>query len=324
MTDRRVRLGVVGLQRSGRRLARQFSAAANCQLAAIADRDWRVLHEVRQRYPQAKVCQSLDELAADDTLDAIALATPGPTHAALARTAVLAGKHVYIQPPLTLSAAEVQELAALAQQVGRKILFGPLAGRDPVIESIQRQFDSGVLGVIHYVYCQQHSGTPRRQTLIPQQAGEDPCVARQIAMLLHLFAAEPEAISASGEPRGPEDGAGAIVVHLHFSRGMAQLRMLPGEPQNGGKITVVGSRRLLICDNLREVSSLRGFEPATVPCDGETPPLECETQQFIDWIRSNRLPRDDGLRTLRVLEQIDRQLSAAAAIAPVSISRRVA
>jgi hypothetical protein len=61
-----------------------------------------------------------------------------------------------------------------------------------------------------------------------------------------------------------------------------------------------------------------------VPCDGETPPLECETQQFIDWIRSNRLPRDDGLRTLRVLEQIDRQLSAAAAIAPVSISRRVA
>src|ERR671925_121626 len=107
-------VGVAGLGYWGPNLARNFDELADLRWLCDLSNDLR--ERFAARYPQARVTGSIDEMLSDPALDAVAIATPVPTHYPLAKQALLAGKHTFVEKPPALRADEIEELCALAEE----------------------------------------------------------------------------------------------------------------------------------------------------------------------------------------------------------------
>ena len=108
MTEVALRVGVVGLGYWGPNLARNFAALPGCELAWCCDASEDARARIAPQFPGARFTAELDDLLADPTLDAIALATPVPTHADLAVRVLEADKHCFVEKPLATTAADAE------------------------------------------------------------------------------------------------------------------------------------------------------------------------------------------------------------------------
>ncbi len=114
MSSPPVRVGVAGLGYWGPNLARNFAAIPGCELVWCCDSSEEALARIAERFPGVEVTRELDELLADPRLDAVALATPVPTHGELAARVLEAGKHCFVEKPLAQSVAEAERAVAAA------------------------------------------------------------------------------------------------------------------------------------------------------------------------------------------------------------------
>src|SRR5690606_1930468 len=106
--DEVIRVGVIGYGYWGPNLVRNFAELPDCEVAAISDlRDER-LAQVRRRYPTIRTTTHPTDLLADTGIDAIIIATPVSTHYELASQALKAGKHVWVEKPMTSTADEAR------------------------------------------------------------------------------------------------------------------------------------------------------------------------------------------------------------------------
>src|SRR5215212_3913545 len=118
MSDPRIRVGVAGLGYWGPNLARNFGALSGCELAWLCDASEDTLARVGAQHPGAQRTAELADVLADDTVDAVVLATPVPTHAALAEQVLDAGKHCFVEKPLAQSVADAERAVAAAARSG--------------------------------------------------------------------------------------------------------------------------------------------------------------------------------------------------------------
>ena len=123
MTDK-VRVGVVGLGYWGPNLARNFDRLPDAELAYCCDLDEANLAKARGLYPSTVVTDDYAQLLSDDELDAIVVATSVPTHYALGKKSLEAGKHTFIEKPIALKAADAEDLLATADDYGVKLMVG--------------------------------------------------------------------------------------------------------------------------------------------------------------------------------------------------------
>ncbi|MGE0607235.1 MAG: Gfo/Idh/MocA family protein [Pirellulales bacterium] len=339
MDARKVRIGVVGLGGWGKNVVRSFSAAKNCQLAYVCDASQKTLAHHRQLYPQATATDSYEQLLADSTLDAIALVTPAPMHFDMAKAALNAGKHVYVEKPMTLTESHARQLVQLADESGQKLMVGHLLEYHPAIDRIKQEIDSGSLGDIQYMYCSRlNLGVVRQhENAFWSLAPHD------ISVVMYLFGAEPDGVYARGEcylQPGVED---VVFVNLHFAdRRMAQIHVSWLDPQKERKMVVVGSKKMLVFDDMQPSEKVRIYDKGTqsqtpsgtamqaigvrhgdihIPHISGGEPLDVETQHFINSIIHDTVPRSDGydgLRVVRVLEQVERQLRQQPTIFPLA------
>ena len=155
-----IRVGVVGLNYWGPNLVRNFDGLA--ELAWLCDLDDSHLRVVSERYPHARGTNDIDDLLADDTLDAVVIATPVPTHHTLAERALEAGKHVFVEKPPAMRAWEMDELVQLAAERDRVLMPGHLLLYHPAVDKLKELVDSGELGDVLCVYGnRQNLGTIR-------------------------------------------------------------------------------------------------------------------------------------------------------------------
>ncbi len=152
MTDK-VRVGVVGLGYWGPNLARNFDRLPGAELAYCCDLDEANLAKAHSLYPATTVTDDYAQLLADDALDAIVVATSVPTHYALGKKALEAGKHTFIEKPIALKAADAQDLLATADDYGVKLMVGHLLEYHPAVAKMKELIDSGELGKVFYAYA---------------------------------------------------------------------------------------------------------------------------------------------------------------------------
>ena len=338
-----IRMGVAGLGGWGKNVVRSFAGRANCQLGAICDSNPKTLAQFKQLFPQATATASYEQMLADDTLDAVALVTPAPAHHAMARAALLAGKHVYVEKPMTLTEEHARDLVELSDKVGKKLMVGHLLEYHPSVDFIKQQLDSGALGDVYYMYCQRlNLGVVRQhENAFWSLAPHD------LSVILYLFDAEPEEVTARGEcflQPGIED---VVFVNLRFPDGrMAQVHVSWLDPHKERKMVVVGSKQMLVFDDMQPAEKVRIIDRCAQPTmnaatamqaitvrhgDIHIPhiagpePLDAETQHFVDCIVNDTTPRSDGrdgLRVVRILEQVERQLRESPKIHSIADFRR--
>jgi len=341
MIERSARLAVVGLGGWGKNVARAFSSVRGGELVRLCDEDEARLASQLRLYPQACPAASYSQVLSDDAVDAIVLATPAPLHYPMARQALLAGKHVFVEKPMTLTTADAEDLVRLSDRLGLKLMVGHLLEYHPAVEMIKREIDSGRLGEIHYMYSQ-------RLNLGVVRSSENAfwsLAPHDISVVLYLFGSEPHRVTASGEcylQPGIED---VVFANLHFPDGrMAQIHVSWLDPNKERRMVVVGSRKMLVFDDMQAAEKIRIYDKGAsvhlddngaaqtigvrhgdiyIPHISSREPLGLEAQHFVDCILDDRTPRSDGrdgLRVVRILEQVDRRLHGATAVAARSVA----
>src|SRR5581483_9002847 len=237
----RVRVGVAGLGYWGPNLARNFEAIPGCELAWCCDDSEEALRRAAARFPDARTASDLDQLLADPALDAIALATPVPTHASLAARVLEAGKHCFVEKPLGQSVTDAQRAVSAAERSGRILMVGHLLEYHPGVQKLKELVDSGELGdQIYYIYG-------NRLNLGKLRTDENAlCIlgAHDVSVLLYLAGEEPWECVAHGESyvrTGVED---VVFCFLRFPSGLsAHLHLSWLDPHKERRFTVVGSKR---------------------------------------------------------------------------------
>lgn len=325
----RVTLAVVGLGNWGKNVLRSFAAAPGCNLHAICDANAGTLARTAKLYPAAKAVGDFEAVLSDPLLDAVAIATPAPLHHEMVCRALSAGKHVFVEKPAALTTRQAEEMADLAEWMGRKLMVGHLLEYHPAVEAMKREIDAGRLGDVHYMYSQRlNLGVVRQcENAFWSLAPHD------ISVILYLFGDEPVEVTASGAAflqNGIED---VVFSNLRFADGrMAQIHVSWLDPHKERKMVVVGSRKMLVFDDMHPSEKIRIFDKGAdvraaadsplrsisvrhgdiyVPHIDDRPPLDIETAHFLDCILHDRPPRSDGrdgVRVVRVLEQVERYL----------------
>ena len=268
-----ISVGVAGLGYWGPNLARNFAAIAGCELAWCCDGDARPRERWARRSPAARFTADLDDLLADDALDAVVLATPVPTHGALAERVLRAGKHCFVEKPLAQSVAEAERAVAAARETGRTLMVGHLLEYHPGVAKLKEIADSGELGDIHYIYS-------NRLNLGKLRADENALWslgAHDVSVVLHLAGEEPYEVEARGESymrQGIED---VVFGFLRFPSGLAaHLHLSWLDPHKERRFTVVGSRRMATFDDMdieRKVTVYdKGFDESASAATASTSP----------------------------------------------------
>ena len=186
------RVGVVGLGYWGPNLARNFDDLA--ELAWLWTRARSGSEQFAARYPNATVTGDLDAMLADDSLDAVVVATPVPTHYELAKRALEAGKHVLVEKPPAMRAAEMDELVELAAARDLVLMPGHLLLYHPGVQKLKALIDAGELGEVLCVYGnRQNLGIVRTNENALWSLG-----VHDLSVILHLLDEEPEEATAHG------------------------------------------------------------------------------------------------------------------------------
>ncbi|HJS69292.1 MAG TPA: Gfo/Idh/MocA family oxidoreductase, partial [Gaiellaceae bacterium] len=206
-------VGIAGLGPWGSNLARNFNELA--RLAWACDADETKLAGAAARYPAARATMRFEDLLEDDSLDAVVVATPVPTHADLARRALAVGKHVFVEKPMALGADDAEELVALAEERGLVLMPGHLLLYHPGVAKLKELVDSGELGEILYVYGNRvNLGTIRRDENALWSLG-----VHDLSVILHLLDAEPVDVAARGSAFLQGTVEDVVFLHLRFPNG---------------------------------------------------------------------------------------------------------
>lgn len=326
MASDTVTLGMVGLGGWGKNVCRNFSQTKQCHMKYVCDAVPETLAAHAKVYPQAVATDSYDTVLADKEVDAVALVTPAPMHYDMAKAALQAGKHVYVEKPMTLTTEHAEELIELAEAGDRKLMVGHLLEYHPAVQMMKAEVQSGSLGDIYYMYCQRlNLGVVR-----PNENAFWSLAPHDISVILYLLDAEPEYVSAGGQDflqSGIED---VVFANLHFSDGrMANIHVSWLDPHKKRSMVLVGSEKMLVFDDMEPTEKIRIFDKKAIADEKNvsavhvrhgdilipkvTPgePLSIETDHFIQSILNDTTPRSDGhdgLRVVRILEEIDNQL----------------
>ena len=144
------KVGLIGLGYWGPNLARVFQQTPMCELAACCDLDPKKLQKMSRQYPQIRTFDKAKDLF-DSDVDAVAIATSISTHYDLARQALLSGKHVFVEKPLTDNSEKALELAAMAKKLGLTLMAGHTFIYSPPVVRVKNLITSGALGDLHYI-----------------------------------------------------------------------------------------------------------------------------------------------------------------------------
>jgi predicted dehydrogenase len=318
-----IRLAVIGAGGWGKNLVRNFANIPGAKLTWCCDLDEKTLARLSAQYPDTSVTTRVEEILGSNEVDAVAIATDAPTHYPIAKQALEAGKHVYVEKPLTMEAGEASELVSLAAKRDRKLMVGHLLLYHPAVEKLEALIGSGELGDIYYMYTQRlNLGVVRKDenswwSLAPHD----------VSVILHLFRDEPETVSARGESYLRQEVQDVVFVNLLFpDRRMAQIHVSWLDPHKMRKMTIVGSKKMAVFDDMEAAEKIKIYDKGAdvrldyasyneaitlrqgdifIPRVEMTEPLMRECRHFVECVANGTSPKtsgEAGLRVVRVLE----------------------
>lgn len=316
-------VAVVGAGNWGKNLVRNFGSLPGVQLKYVCDLSDKTRQAMAKAYPQAKVTDDLNMALTDESVQAVVVAVDAPYHFDIAKAALDAGKNVYVEKPLTLSAADSKTLVDLAAAKNVKLMVGHLLEYHPAVNYMKDMIKQGTLGQPLYLYFQRlNLGIVRKAenawwSLAPHD----------VSVACYLFDAQPVSVSASGQAylqKGIED---VVFANLKFADGrMAHIHVSWLDPHKIRNVTLVGSQKMVVFDDMEASEKIRIFDKGAdvkqsvdtyaeaitlrtgdilIPKIPGGEPLTMECKHFIDSIVNNTQPRSDGADGLRVVKVLE-------------------
>ena len=318
-----IEVAVVGVGGWGKNLARNYYQLPEANLRYICDLDDNKLETMRHQYPGVSTTNSYDEVLKDPELDAVVIATTGPTHHRLAKQALEAGKDVYVEKPMVLDVEQAVELTNMAEKGGRVLMVGHLLEYHPVVTRLKTMIEAGELGDVYYIYSQRlNLGTVREdENALWNFAPHD------ISAILYLLGKKPVDVSARGQDYLQRDVEDVVFLTLSFEDNtMAHIHVSWLDPHKVRKLTIVGSDKMAVFDDLEAAEKLKIYDKGakmsqdydtfaeyvglrfgdiTIPHVKVGEPLRTECLHFVDCVANRKQPLSDGQDGLRVVQVLD-------------------
>jgi predicted dehydrogenase len=323
-----LKVGVVGAGDWGKNLVRIFHQLRGVELACCCDADPKRWEAISQNYPGVSLTERFEDIVADPSIEALIVASSAVTHYPFGKAALEAGKHVYVEKPLALSASHAGEMVALAEAKNLKLMVGHLLLYHPAVTHLKKLVDSGELGEIFYIYSQRVNLGKIRQ----DENALWSFAPHDISVILHLLGRFPASVSARGESYLQEGVEDVVFINMKFAdRTMAQLQVSWLDPHKVRKITIVGSKKMVVFDDVESTEKLKIFDKGAtgmnyesygdsitlrfgdinIPYITMTEPLRAECQHFVDCVMKDTRPLTDGadgVRVVRILEAAQRSM----------------
>jgi predicted dehydrogenase len=317
-----LKIGLIGMGYWGPNLARVLNQTPRCEFTACCDQDSRRLEKTLRQYPSLRGFRKADELLESD-VDAVAIATPISTHYELARRALQAGKHVFVEKPLADNTERARDLVSVARGVGRKLMAGHTFVFSPPVEKVKEMIDTGELGDVHYLsFSRVNLGLYQKDVdVIWDLAVHD------VSILLYWLGESPSQACSFG--RSCVQRAKRDIAYLWFqfpSGRVASCEVSWLSPQKMRRTCVVGSKRMVVYDDTEPSEKIKVYDrgvtlrtPETfgefqltyrmgdmvAPYLGNMEPLLCEIEHFIECVENDLTPRTDGQFGAEVVAAIE-------------------
>lgn len=334
-------IGVVGCGYWGPNLVRNFNDLPQAKVSALCDMDSKRLEHMHARFPNITQFTDFGEMLAKADLQAIVVATPVHTHFKLAKAALLAGKHVLVEKPMASSTAECDELVEIAEKNGLTLMVGHTFLYSEPIHRIAEIVSSGDIGEVVYINSQRlNLGLFQKDINVAWDLAP-----HDISIILHLLGKLPESVNCQGNAHitpGIED---VTNMSLNFEgKQFATIQSSWLEPRKVRQMTIVGTRRMIVYDDLEPREKLRIYDvrverpphydtfgqfhysyhygDSYIPHLDQEEPLKVLCQHFIDCIEKGNRPLSCGRRgaqLVRILEAASESLAAGGA--PAQIAR---
>jgi predicted dehydrogenase len=332
-----VRVAVLGAGAWGLNHVRVVASEPRCQLFGVADPDPLAADRVHAVSPQTRVVPDPQQLIADPSIDAVIIASPAPTHAALARAAFAAGKHVLIEKPLAMNTRDAISIARACRASQRIGMVGHLMVHHPAVVQLRQLLRSGVLGTLHYLHSTRvNLGRLRQDENALWSFGP-----HDLSMIQFLLDRMPRSVAARGQcvlRPGVED---VVFLTLRYATGeMAHVHLSWLSPRKERRLTLVCSQKMVEFDDVGS-DKLRIYDKGYdrppefteyaqyltlrdgdvhIPQVPMQEPLRLQLQHFLDCICDGGTPTsslETGIQVTTVLEAAQRSLAEDGAPVPL-------
>ncbi len=241
-----VRVAVVGLGYWGPNLARNLQELPEAELVAVCDRDEHALAKLHRRYPALRRETEFQVILEDESIEAVALATPVGTHFPLALRALEAGKHVFVEKPLAASSSDALHLVETARERGLTLVPGHTFLYSPSVNLIREQIQLGKIGTPHFLSMSRvNLGLHQNDVSVVWDLG-----SHDFSILRYWLGENPFAVSAIGRSCVIPDRDDVAFINLEYSSGtIAHVELSWLAPSKLRRTTIVGSEKMIVYDD---------------------------------------------------------------------------
>ena len=329
-----VRVAVVGLGYWGPQLVRNLYESPYADLVTVCDARPEALAQIGRRYPGLRQTTEFAEVLADSEVEAVVVATPISTHYPLARAALEAGKHTFVEKPLAGSLEEATKLAALAQELGLVLMPGHTFLYSPPVQAIRDLITAGTLGEIYFVSTSRvNLGLHQSDASVVWDLGP-----HDFSILSYWLAETPIGVTALSRSCVMPDTPDVAFIQLEYASGIvANVELAWLAPSKLRRTTVVGSQKMVVYDDT-SAESVRVFDSGVNLPDPESfgeyrlsyrtgdivspripvaEPLSLELEDLCRAIRTGSALRSTpqlGVEVVRVVEAAERSLAERARV----------
>ena len=318
-----MKVALVGYGYWGPNLLRNYMELSGAEMKVVCDLRPEVLEKARMRYPTVATTTDYEAVLADDEIKAVVIATPISTHYGLSKAALQAGKHVFVEKPITSSAAEASELVELAAAAGLVLMVGHTFVFSPPVRKVKEIIESGQLGEVRFITSSRvNLGLHQKDvSVIWDLATHD------LSILYYWLEEAAETVAVTGRGCVTPSIPDVAFVNLRFPSGIiALLDVAWLSPVKLRRTIVVGSERMLLYDDTEAVEKVKIYDhgvdfkdPQTfgefqlsyrtgdivAPKIDMTEPLFSEASHFVHCIETGERPITDGYAGLRVVASLE-------------------
>jgi predicted dehydrogenase len=285
---------------------------------------------VARQYPAALVTGEVGALLG--VVDAVIVASPAATHAAIARQVVEAGKPVLVEKPFALKVEDALTVARLSAERRVPVLAGHLLIYHPAVERLRELVRTGELGKVFYLYgLRVNLGQVRKDENALWSFGP-----HDVSVALYLLGEHPIRVAAHGKSYLQPAIEDVVFLTMEFGSGvLAHVQLSWLDPHKERKLTVVGAKKMVVFDDMEPREKLRIYDKGVdrppeygsfgeslairegdifIPRIPSVEPLAAELAHFVRAAQGREAPRggasaEDGVQVVRVLEAASRSLA---------------
>ena len=331
--DEMINSGIIGLGYWGPNYVRIFNELSQSKISYCCDIDDTKFEHIKHANPLIETTNNYKDLLFSSDVDAVIVSTPASTHYKIVKDCLESGKDVLVEKPIALNSKDAEELVKLAKKKKRSLMVGHTFVYHPVVQKLKEYVYNGDLGDIYYLHFSRTGLGPIRKDV---NAMWD-LAPHDISMLLYLLEDMPIEVSAKGQSYLQEGVEDVVFMTLRFPKNiLASIHVSWLDPYKIRRVTVVGSKRMAVFDDVNKLETLKIFDKGIdrygeksyadygefqlsirdgdvhIPKIEMSEPLKNQCKHFLECIQERKKPLtngEEGLKVVKILEDAQESLT---------------